>query len=136
MSFVFTPPAAAQLVNGGSFQVPILIKNGADISSVPLQVHYDATKLMLANVAAGDILSRDGQAAAVIHRDEGPGNLTIVASRPPGTNGISGSGTVCVLTFQTKAPGPTSIALTRAGILNSNQQPVAAANTQLNLEIK
>ena len=134
--FVMPSPPAALLTNGATFQLPVLLNGGADLSSVPIQLHYDAAKLMLANVAAGDLLSRDGQAVALIHRDDGPGNLTIVASRPPGAAGISGSGTVCVLTFQAKATGATSIAMTRAGAISSAQQPIAATPAQLNIEIK
>jgi len=136
LAFTLANPPAAQLVNGATFQVPILIRNGADIASVPLQLHYDATRLTLANVAGGDLLSRDGQAVALIHRDDGPGNLTVVASRPPGAAGVGGAGTICVLTFQAKAPGATTIALTRAGAINSNQQAIPAANAQLNVNIK
>jgi len=136
LAFTLSAPPAAQLTNGATFQVPILIRNAVDITSVPLQLHYDAAKLALANVAGGDLLSRDGQAVALIHRDDGPGNLTVVASRPPGTNGVSGAGTLCVLTFQAKTVGATSIELTRAGAMNSAELPVPAATTQLNLEIK
>jgi general secretion pathway protein D len=136
LSLTLTPPSAGQLVNGSTFQVPILVNGGTDIASVPVQLHYDAAKLSLANVAAGDLLSRDGQAVALIHRDDGPGNLTVVASRPPGSSGVNGSGVVCVLSFQARATGHTSIAFTRAGVINSAQQPVAAPVTHLDLEIK
>ncbi len=70
---------------GSTFQVPVHIAGGSDISSVPLQFHYDASKLTLVNVTGGDFLSHDGQPMALIHRDDGPGNVTIVASRPPGS---------------------------------------------------
>jgi general secretion pathway protein D len=136
LSFAMPPPPAALLTNGATFQLPILLNGATDLSSVPIQLHYDPAKLTLANVAAGDLLSRDGQAVALIHRDDGPGNLTIVASRPPGAAGISGSGTVCVLTFQAKATGPTSINMTRAGVMTSAQQPLAATPAQLNIEVK
>jgi len=136
LAFTLSAPPAAQLANGGTFNVPVLLRNGADIASVPLQLHYDTARLTLVNVSAGDMLNRDGQAVALIHRDDGPGNLTVVSSRPPGSAGITGSGTVCVLTFQAKAPGATSIALTRAGAIGGSQQPIPAATTELNLEIK
>ena len=64
------------------------------------------------NVGDGDILGRDGQAVALVHRDDGPGMITINASRPPGTVGVSGAGVVCVLTFQAKAAGETPISIT------------------------
>jgi general secretion pathway protein D len=124
-SFAFNPPPGP-LTNGSSFQVPIFLNSAADVASVPVQIQYDATKLSLVNVATGDLLKRDGQAVALIHRDDGPGNLTIVASRPPGAAGVSGSGSVCVLTFQAKATGAASLTMTRAGAVDSKQQPIAA----------
>jgi len=87
-------------------------------------------------VAAGDLLSRDGQAVALIHRDDPPGNVTIVAARPPGTTGVSGSGTVCILTFQTKAPGNTVLTMTRSAAVNSAQQQVPATAGRLDLVVK
>ncbi|MDR3723426.1 MAG: cohesin domain-containing protein [Terracidiphilus sp.] len=135
LSFSINVPAAAQLTNGGSFQVPILLSGGSDVTSVPLQLHYDSTKLALANVVAGDLLSRDGQAVGIVHRDDN-GNLNIVVSRPPNTSGINGSGVVCVLTFQARATGAASLAINRASTVNSTQQPVAASPVQVALEIK
>jgi general secretion pathway protein D len=135
-SFTLAAPPAGQLAVGSSFQVPLQLKDGTDISAVPLQLKYDPAKIELVNVAAGDLLNRDGQAAALIQRDDGPGNLTVVASRPPGTPGVTGSGVVCVLTFQAKSAGATTIALNRAAAVNSSQLPLSAPSTQLDLTIK
>ena len=105
-SFALNVPSEP-MATGASFQVPVVL-NGGDGYQLRLRcrLHYDPAKLMLINVAAGDFLSRDGQAASVIHTDEPAGNLTIGASRPPGMHGVSGTGVVCVLTFQAKAAGP------------------------------
>ena len=72
---------------------------------MPMQLHYDNTKLALINVDTGDFLGHDGQAIALVHRDDGVGNVVISASRPPGVAGVNGAGTVCVLTFQANAAG-------------------------------
>jgi general secretion pathway protein D len=133
--FSLTPPAGP-LATGATFQVPVVLNGATDIASVPIQLVYDPAKLSLINVAAGDLLSRDGQAVALIHRDDGPGNVTVVAARPPGAAGISGSGTVCVLTFQAKAPGNTALTMPRAGAVNSAQQQVPATAGHLDLTIK
>src|SRR6185437_2534498 len=106
---------------GSTFQVPVEMSGGTNISSVPLQLHYDSAHLALLNVTEGSFLSRDGQAVALVHRDDGSGNLTVVASRPPGSPGVSGSGVVCVLTFQAKSAGSSVLALTQAGIVNNSQ---------------
>jgi general secretion pathway protein D len=133
--FTLTPPAAP-LATGATFQVPVVLSGATDIASVPIQLQYDPAKLSLVNVAAGDLLSRDGQAVALIHRDDPPGNVTIVAARPPGTTGVSGSGTVCILTFQTKAPGNTVLTMTRSAAVNSAQQQVPATAGRLDLVVK
>ena len=132
--FKINPPPAITL--GGSVQIPILLSSAANVASIPLQLHYDTSKLTLVNVVSGDFLSRDGQAVALIHRDDGQGNVTIVASRPPGTTGVFGDGTVCTLTFQAKAPGESTLSLNRAGAVDSNQQQLTSQGTQVSIMVK
>ena len=60
-------------------------------------------------------MSRDGQSVAETHRDDGPGNLSLNISRPRGASGVNGAGVVCVLTFQAKEAGQTTLSISRAG---------------------
>jgi general secretion pathway protein D len=124
------------LTTGTTFQVPVILNGAANVSSVPIQVHYDPTKLGLVNVDSGSFLSGDGQAAALIHRDDGQGTVMIVASRPPGAVGVSGGGVVCVLTFQAKAAGPVALTMPRASVVNSAQQTVAAQSTPSSVTVR
>ena len=121
---------------GVTFQVPVTVIGGADIASIPLQIQYDPAKLSLVNVDNGDFLGRDGQAVALVHRDDGPGSININASRPPGTAGMSGAGVVCVLSFQAKAAGETVVSITRPGAINSNQQQVPAQGSQVSIQVQ
>ncbi|HXE05414.1 MAG TPA: cohesin domain-containing protein [Bryobacteraceae bacterium] len=121
---------------GSSFQVPVRLQGGTNVASVPMQLHYDPARLSLVNVAEGDFLSHDGQAVALVHRDDGAGNVTIVASRPPGAAGLSGSGVVCVITFQAKSAGTSVLAITRAGVVNTAQQQVNAGVSQVGVTVK
>ncbi len=121
-----TAPAVSPAV-GTNFPVTVNLNGGKDVSSVPLQIQYDATHLTLINVDAGDLLGKDGQAVALVHRDDGPGLITIAASRPPGTTGINGSGSVCVLTFQAKQAGQSDLVITRPGALDSAQHPIVTS---------
>jgi general secretion pathway protein D len=116
--------------------VPVVLNGATDIASVPIQLQYDPARLTLINVAAGDLLNRDGQAVALIHRDDGPGNVTVVAARPPGAAGITGSGVVCILTFQAKSAGSTALTMTRAAAVNSVQQQVPATAGRIDLVVK
>lgn len=121
---------------GSTFQVPVVLSGGTKVSSVPLQLHYDPAHLSLINVSQGSFLGKDGQAVALVHRDDGPGNVTIVGSRPPGAPGVSGSGVVCVLTFQAKSAGTSVISFTHAGAVNSSQHEVTAANSPVSITVK
>jgi len=134
-SFALNVPSAP-LTAGESFQVPVVLNGATDVSAVALQLHYDATKLMLVNLSPGNFLTRDGQAAPPIHTDQPVGNLTVGASRPPGTHGVSGTGVVCVLTFQAKAAGPSALDITRASLVNSAQQQEQVTSAQASVVVK
>jgi general secretion pathway protein D len=121
---------------GSSFQVAVALTGGQDVFSVPMQLHYDNAKLSLVNVDTGNYLGHDGQAIALVHRDDGVGNVIISASRPPGTSGVNGAGTVCVLTFQATQPGDATLAIVRASAKNSAQQAVNIAGSQTVLHIQ
>jgi general secretion pathway protein D len=129
VSLQIAPPSAPPKV-GGTFQVAVNLSGGKDIFSVPMQLHYDNSKLALINVDTGDFLGHDGQSIALVHRDDGVGNVVISASRPPGVAGVSGTGTVCVLTFQANAAGDAALQIIRASAKNSAQQAVNIAGSQ------
>jgi general secretion pathway protein D len=126
-----TPPAS-----GATFQVPVVLNGASDVSSIALQLHYDPAKLQLVNVSSGNFLSSDGQAAPTIHTDQPAGNLVVGMSRPSGTHGITGTGVVCVLTFQAKASGPSDLAITRASVVNGAQQQLPVASAQTSIVVK
>jgi len=127
--------APGTVVNGSSFQIPVVLTGGTDVSSVPLQIQYDPAKMTLVNVGDGDLLNRDGQIVSMAHRDDG-GNLTVNVSRPPGAPGVSGAGVVCVLTFQATAKGQSSISIARAGAMNSAGRPIQAQTSQTTIVVQ
>ena len=123
------------VIAGTTFQVPVVLTGGADVASVPLQIQYDPEKLSLVNVGDGDLLNRDGQIVAMAHRDDGPGTITLNASRPPGAPGVNGAGVVCVLSFQAKAAGESAISIVRPGAMNSAQKPIQAQGSQTTIVV-
>jgi len=139
-----SPPGASFTLNvppqplaaGASFQVPVVLSGASDVSSIALKLRYDPTKLMLVNLSPGDFLTRDGQPAPPIHADQPVGSLTVVASRPPGTHGVSGTGVVCVLTFQAKSAGPSDLSIAQATVANSAQQQVQVASAPASVMVK
>ncbi|CAN5421196.1 tetratricopeptide repeat protein [soil metagenome] len=135
VSLTVIPPATNQAV-GSTFQVAVMLANGRDIYSVPMQLQFNPAVLELVNVDAGDFLGRDGQAIAIAHRDEGNGLVTISTSRPPGVAGITGQGSVCTMTFKAKAAGDSNLALVKMGARNSAQANLPAVSSQAVVHVK
>jgi general secretion pathway protein D len=126
----FDPPTLDQPV-GASFTVNVNLAGGQNVSSVPLQIMYNPRVLQLVNVSNGTLLSQDGQTVALVNRDDSmAGILQVTASRPPGTNGISGDGPVFTLTFQARAPGQSTLAINRAILKNAAMQNTPATGSQ------
>jgi general secretion pathway protein D len=129
-------PLPSPVTNGSTFKIPVTLNEGVDISSVPLQISYDPSKLELINVDQGDFLGRDGQNIVLTHRDDGPGSIKINASRLPGSAGITGTGVVCVLSFHAKAAGASDILIAQPRVLTSTRKPVPAQGSQISIQVK
>ena len=129
-SFLFDPPTI-QAQKGNTFAVNLLISGAQNVYSVPVQLNYDPKMLQLVNVSNGGFLSQDGQAVALVHReDEIVGQSTITATRPPGAGGVSGQGAVVTMTFEAKASGQTPITITRGGARDPGLQAIAVNGAQ------
>ncbi len=131
--FAFDPPSISQRT-GSTFAVNVVLSGVQNAYSVPLEVNYDPKLLEVVNVSNGPFLSQDGQTVALMHRDDDTtGSLQINATRPPGANGVSGQGTVATLTFKAKAPGQSTLAISRGGARDPAMQalPVAGAVAQV-----
>jgi len=126
----FDPPTLDQPV-GSTFTVNVNLAGGQNVFSVPLQIMYNPRVLQLLNVSNGTLLSQDGQTVALVNRDDSmAGILQVTASRPPGTNGISGDGSVFTLTFQARAPGQSTLSINRAALKNAAMQTTPASGSQ------
>ena len=135
VSFAVVPANSTQAV-GSTFQVSVSANNARDLYAAPLQMKFDPRLLSLVNVDAGEMLSRDGQSVAIVHRDEGNGLVTVSISRPPGVKGVDGQGSVAVLTFKALAAGDSTLSLVKVGAKDSNQATLPAAGSQSQVHIK
>ncbi len=135
-NFLFDP-GQISVAKGGTFVVNLLISGAQNVYSVPVQMNYDPAKLQLVNVSNGGFLSQDGQAVALVHReDETTGTLQITATRPPGVGGVSGQGTVVTMTFQAKATGQTPLTITRGGARDPGQQAITVNGAQASVTVQ
>ncbi|MGD0568958.1 MAG: cohesin domain-containing protein [Candidatus Sulfotelmatobacter sp.] len=134
-NFLFDP-GQITTAKGNTFVVNLLISGAQNVYSVPVQMNYDPAKLELVNISNGGFLSQDGQAVALVKREDPPGTLLLTAARPPGAGGVSGQGAVVTLTFQAKASGQTPLTITRGGALDPGQQRIAVNGAQASVTVQ
>ena len=126
-SFGFDPPTITQRA-GSTFAINVVLNGAQNAHSVPLQLSYDPKILQVLNVSNGNLLEQDGQAVALVHRDDDTtGTLQITATRPPGAPGVTGQGTVVTLTFMAKAAGQATLTIARGGMRDPGMQAVPVA---------
>ena len=117
---------SAMPANGGTLTVNVQVENGANLGSVaPLRVKYNADLLRLEDIAPGDIFSKGGGGATStkdIRNDAGEASSTI--SRLPGAPGVSGSGTLAVLTFTAIGSGEAPMTVEEIALKDAQAQAV------------
>jgi general secretion pathway protein D len=129
-------PGALQQQQGGTFSLSIVLSQGQDIASVPIQISYDQHVLQFVSVTNGDFLAKDGQNVVLVHRDDASaGKLQVTAQRPPGVQGVSGDGTVFNLTFTAKAKGTGTVSIAVPGARNSQNQPQDVLGSQTTVTV-
>jgi general secretion pathway protein D len=132
----FDPPAVGQAV-GATFAINVIASNAADLYSAPMQISYDPNALEFVSISNGDMLSRDGQPVALVHREDVAGGVIQAnATRPPGSPGISGEGVLYTLTFVAKQRGDSQLTIARPSLRNSAQNAIAAAPASATVSIK
>jgi general secretion pathway protein D len=135
-TFLFDPATLSQ-AKGSTFTVNVMLSGGQNVYSVPVQLNYDPNQLQVVNVSNGGFLSQDGQAVALVHRDDpATGTLQITATRPPGAGGVSGQGAVVTLTFMAKGAGQSALTITRGGARDPAMQPIAMSGAQAAITIQ
>jgi len=135
-SFSFDPATITQTA-GSTFAVNVLLNGAQNAYSVPLQISYDPKMLQVVNVSNGSFLSHDGQAVALVHRDDDTtGTLQITATRPPGSGGVSGGGTVVTLTLAAKAAGQSTLTIARGGVRDPGMQAAPAAGAAVTVTVQ
>jgi general secretion pathway protein D len=134
--FNFDPGNVTQAV-GSTFAVNVVLAGAQNAFSVPLQISYDPKLLQVVNVSNGSFLSQDGQAVALVHRDDdSSGTLQITATRPPGAAGVSGQGTVVTLTLVAKAAGQSNLTIARGAVRDPGNQSMPAAGAAMTVTVQ
>ena len=130
-------PTAISVVKGGAFSVDVVLSGGQNVHAVPLRVIYGKQGLQLLNISSGNFLSQGEEIVALVHReDPASGAVEITASRSPGSEGVSGPGVVATLTFQASATGRFPVKITKAAVVQPDQQLTAASGSEIIVSVE
>ena len=88
-----------------------------------------------ARTGENSLLRVGSLAWGIAHRVDN-GTVTISASRPPNTKGMSGQGSVCNITFKAIAPGDSQLNLVKVGAMNSAHVNLPAVGSQAVVHVK
>ncbi|HXB67530.1 MAG TPA: cohesin domain-containing protein [Candidatus Acidoferrales bacterium] len=130
-------PAQTQTTVQGTITVALVIENGNDVASAPMQFQYDPKVVRLTDIGRGDFLSGDGQVPVFtknIQNDNGTAIINL--NRQPGTAGSSGSGVLVTLIFQGVAVGSSTVTIPVFGVRNSQGQIVASGSPSIGITVK
>jgi len=117
-------------VQGSTFALNVVLAHGQDVGAVSAQIVYDPKVVQFVSATQGDFLTRDGQPATPVNRDDpGAGRLTITVQRAQGSAGVSGDGTVFNLMFLAKTKGAAAFSIVPA-IRNPKNEQITATGSQ------
>ena len=135
-AFMMDPPTV-NVQQGSTFAMNVLISGAQNVYSVPVQLAFDSKTLQVVNISNGGFLSQDGQAVAIVHReDPATGTIQVSATRPPGAQGVAGQGTVFTLTFMAKSSGRSMVTITQGGAKDPGMQAISVSPAQAAITIQ
>ncbi len=130
-------PAELTVQQGATFVVQLEIENVQALFSAPFRVKFDPQLLRLSEVQPGGLLSGDGKQVNFTRNImNDTGDAVVNLNRMPGSGGISGSGTLAVLTFEAVGRGTTTVTFPGLLLRNYQLQPVPVEPPQLSVTIK
>src|SRR5208337_1772085 len=101
------------------------LNGGQNVFSTQVEIKYDPKVMTFVNVSNAGALSRDGQAVALVHRDDQEqGTVILSMMRPPGASGIDPTGPLFTMMFVAKAPGQGVVTVGNSAVRNPNNEAI------------
>jgi general secretion pathway protein D len=118
-------PSSVSLVPGQTTTIALVVRNAANLFSIPMILHYDPKVIAIQDVRNGGFLSGGTQAIAIFHHeDTAHGQSIISAMRPPQSGGVNGSGTLVGIVVKALAPGSSPLTIEQVSAKNAQEKPL------------
>lgn len=109
------------------FRVEVTVTDAKELFSAPFTLQYDTAILEFVGAVEGTFLKKDGKPTAFqanVNRENGQVGITL--GRMGEVGGVSGAGTLAVITFRAKAAGPTDIGFGAVDFTSPGNKPMDA----------
>lgn len=119
--------APAEVKVNEEFRVEVTVSDAKELYSAPFTLQYDTANLEFVGAAEGTFLKKDGKLTAFqanVNRENGQIGITLGTLGEVG--GVSGAGTLAVITFRAKAAGPTDIGFGDVEFTSPGNKPIDA----------
>ncbi|MEX2262602.1 MAG: cohesin domain-containing protein [Bryobacteraceae bacterium] len=130
-------PNARDAGLGASVTVSLVVENATDLYSAPIRVRFDPKVVNLVDATAGGLLTGDGQNVVPVKNIlNDQGEATITLSRPQGVSGVSGSGVLLNLQFQTVGRGTATVSASPVTLRDSQGRTLAAGAPEMVIRVQ
>jgi len=120
-------PGVVSVVEGSSFTVQVVIKNGNNVSHAPFYLLFDPNHLEVLKVTQGAFMSQDGAQVSFLHSENNTtGTIRVGFSRLGAEQGVSGTGVLAVITFKAKEKGKSYLTFTNCSLKNVRAENLPA----------
>lgn len=134
-TFTLTMPGPLQ-VGSGPYTSPIQISDVTQLGSVRMTITYNPAVLKARTVTQGSFMTNGGVTTTFTPQiNEAAGRIDILIGRPAGAPGVSGTGLLGAVVFDTVAAGPANLSMTVTA-LTPTAQTIATQVTPLSVVVK
>ncbi|MSV30441.1 MAG: hypothetical protein EXQ52_17110 [Bryobacterales bacterium] len=130
-------PSSSEGLQGGAVTVSLRVENAKDLFAGNVKLRFDPKILRVNDIAAGGLLSSDGQQVVPtknIQNDTGEAALAL--NRLPGGQGISGSGNLATITFQLIGKGSSTVSVSQLTLHNSDTDTIRVSLPEMTITVK
>ena len=135
LSFVRLAPSTTEPALGSRVTVTSNIENAQQVSGFSFGISFDPKILKLVGVQEGDFVNQGGKPLILAPKiDNDSGTALITFSSP--TSGVSGSGTLFNVIFDTVGSGTSPVVFTQATLSDDRQAPLPTSSSGTQVTVK
>jgi general secretion pathway protein D len=130
-------PQSITIHVGETATVSLVIEDARDLFSIPMLLGFNPAVITVEDVKHGGFLSGGTKDVALVQRiDKERGQAIISAARPPGAQGISGSGAIVMIVVRGVAMGASPLSVLQVNARDSQQKPIPLVSGEASIRVQ